>query len=149
MKILGRSRGKGSKEISAKSGMRLLQRAHQPVEEGLAVGAAEEWVAGVFGMRHQAENRAGLVEDAGDRASRAVEVCFFVTLAARSAIAEGDEATRFKPVERVRVCSVIAIVMRDRHPNSLAGFIAVGKDRLVVLDAQIDLAASEAQRAVR
>src|SRR5260370_499500 len=115
--------------------MSLLQRAYQPVEEGLAVGAAEHGVGGILRMRHQGEDGAGLVEDAGDRARRAVEVCFLATLAARSAVPEGDEATRFEPVECLGICGVIAVVMRDRHPNRLAGFIAASKDRLVVLDA--------------
>src|SRR5207248_8012281 len=109
----------------------LLQRAYQPFEEGLAVGAAEQRVGGVLGMRHQSENCAGLVEDAGDRARRAVEVCFLGTLTTRVAIAEGDEAMRFEPVERLGICRIIPVVMRDRHPDSLAGFIAAGKDRLI------------------
>ena len=36
--------------------------------------AAEERIGRVLGMRHQAEDGAGVVEDAGDRAGRAVEI---------------------------------------------------------------------------
>ena len=131
--------------------MRARASVSQASESGnvAAVGAAEQRVAGVLGMRHQAENGAGLVENAGNRARRAVEVGPLVALAARSAIAEGDEAARFETVERLGICGVIAVVMSDRHPNCRSGFVAAGKDRLVVLDAQINIAAGESQRAVR
>src|ERR1700726_4542800 len=99
-------------------------------------------------MRHQAEDSAGLVVDAGDGAGRAVEVCDFDTLARRTAIAERDEAASFEPVERLGIGGIVAVVMRDRHPDRLAGLIAASEDCLVVLDAQINLAARKTQRSV-
>src|SRR5438552_3276934 len=50
------------------------QRSRYAVEEAASVGAAEQLVGGVLGMRHQAEHRLRLVEDAGDVARRAVVV---------------------------------------------------------------------------
>src|SRR5215472_672941 len=66
-----------------------LQGANEAGEEGLPIGAAEERIGSILGMRHQAEDRAGLVEDAGDRMRRAVEIFCLRHLAIRSAIAEG------------------------------------------------------------
>src|SRR6266536_1165475 len=65
-----------------------LQRAHQAVEEGAAVGSPQQRIGRVFGMRHQAEDRAALVEDAGDGAGRAVEIIRVARRAGRPAITE-------------------------------------------------------------
>src|SRR5579863_4949252 len=80
-----------------------LQRADKAVEKGPAVGAAEERIGGVLGVRHQPQNRAGVVEDAGDGAGRAVEVIVVGQRARRAAIAEGDAALALQPVERILV----------------------------------------------
>ena len=75
-----------------------LQSANEAGEEGLPIGAAEERIGSVFGMRHEAEDGAGFVEDAGDRSRRAVEIFGLGHHAIRAAIAEGDEPLLFEPV---------------------------------------------------
>src|SRR5690242_5601014 len=126
-----------------------LQGADQAGKEGLPVGAAEERVGGVLGVRHQPQDGAGLVEDAGDRTGRAVEIVVVAELPRRAAIAKGDETALLEPIERVGISGVAAIVMRHRHADRLAGGIAAGKDRLIVLDAQMHVLAGEAEGAVR
>src|SRR5436305_4022 len=125
-----------------------LQGADEAGEQALAVGAAEERVGGVFRVRHQPQDGAGLVEDAGDRASRSVDVVRVGQFAGGAAITEGDPTLAFEPVERLGVSGVVAVVMRGRHPDRLAGGIAAGEDRLVVLDPQVHVAADEGQGAV-
>src|SRR5205085_4845127 len=92
---------------------RSLQRADEAGKEGLPVGAAEERVRRVLGMRHQSEDGAGFVEDASDRAGRAVEIVIIAQLSRGAAITEGDEAVLLEPIERVRIGGIAAVVMRD------------------------------------
>src|SRR5690348_12828387 len=100
-------------------------------------------------MRHQAQDGAAFAQDAGDCARRAVEVLCGRNLAARAAITKGNTPLPFEPVESVGISGVVAVVMRDRHPNRLARLVAASKNRLAVLDAQMDVSAGEAQRPVR
>ena len=51
-----------------------LQRADEAVEQAASVGSSQQRVGGVLGMRHQPQDGAAVVEDAGDGAGRAVEV---------------------------------------------------------------------------
>ena len=60
-------------------------------------------------MGHQAEHGARLVEDAGDVAARAVGIGFGVTWPCGVAIAEGDAAFAFEPVERLVVGEIVAV----------------------------------------
>src|SRR6185503_17199773 len=89
-----------------------------------------------------------LVEDAGDGARRAIGVRLLAERAVGPAIAEGDSAFALEAVERCLIGEIIAVVMRDRHVDHLALGIAAREDRLAGLDAQMDVAAMEAQRLV-
>src|SRR5215469_6575361 len=122
-----------------------LQGANEAGEESLPIGAAEERIGSILGMRHQAEDSAGFVEDASDCMRRAVEIFGLRHLAIRSAIAEGDEPPLIEPVQRFGVGGVVAVVMCNRHPDHLTRFVPASKDRLVVLDALMDVATSETQ----
>ena len=75
-------------------------------------------------------------------------LCCLVERAVRPAIAEGDAAFAFEPVQRLVIGEVIAVVMRDRHRDHLARLIARGEDGLAVLDAQIHVLAVEFERLV-
>src|SRR5688572_624279 len=66
-------------------------RGDEAFEQALAVGTAETRLDGVLGMRHHAEHRLGLVEDAGDAAQRAIGIARG-EVAIGAAIAEGDLA---------------------------------------------------------
>jgi hypothetical protein len=99
-------------------------------------------------MRHQSQHVALLVQDSGDGARRAVGVGRVVDRAVLAAIAESDQAFAFEPVERVLVGEIIAVVMRHRHADHLAGVVAPRVDALAGLDAQMHVLAVEAQRLV-
>src|SRR5205807_9045300 len=118
---------------------RSLQRADEAAKEGLPVGAAEERVGRVLGMGHQAQDRARLVKDTGDRAGRAVEIVIVAQMSRGAAITEGDETALLEPIERVRIGGIAAVVMRDGHADRLTRRVAAGENRLVVLDAQMDV----------
>ena len=92
----------------------LDQRAQQ---QHAVVGAQQE-VRRALGVRHQAEHVAGLVEDAGDAARRAVALV---------EIAQGDPALALEPVERRRVGLVVAVMMGDREDDFLARSVAAGE----------------------
>src|SRR5437763_1553680 len=126
-----------------------LQRADKAGKEGLPVSAAEKRVGRVLGVRHQAQHRARLVEDTGDRSSRAVEIVGIAKLSRGAAITERDEAALLEPIERVGIGGIAAIVMRDGPADRLTRRVAAGEDRLVVLDAQIDVLAGEGVGQVR
>src|SRR6202011_1291261 len=111
-----------------------LQRAYQTVEERPPIGAAEQRVRSIFGMRHQPQDRAAVAEDAGDRTRRTVEIYRSGKLPIPPAIAEGDEPLMLEPVERLGVGSVIPVVVSNRHPDRLPCCVAASKDRLIVLD---------------
>src|SRR6185437_6817752 len=64
------------------------QRLGEAGEKGGAVGAAEDRVGRILGVRHEAEHRLRLVEDAGDAARRAVVVVLFRQGTRGTAIAE-------------------------------------------------------------
>src|SRR5215472_14767287 len=113
----------------------LLQGADKAGKEGLPIDTAEERIGSVLWMRHQAEDGAGLVEDAGDRSHRAVEIFGLRHPAIGSAIAERDEPLLLESVQRFGVGGVVAVVMCNRHPDHLTRFVPASKDRLVVLDA--------------
>ena len=89
-------------------------RLEQPFEQPPSVGAAVRRLDRPLGVRHQAEHVAGIVEDAGDAARRAVDLV---------EVAEGDAALAFEPVERRFVGLVIAVVVRDREADLLASVI--------------------------
>ena len=115
----------------------------KPAKNAIAVGAAEIRIGGVFGVRHQAEHGTALVEDAGDRMRRAVEVGVLVEAAVGRAVTKGDASLAFEPVERVGGGGVVAVVMRHRNSDRLPGVIAASEDRLIVLDAQVHVAAGK------
>jgi hypothetical protein len=54
-----------------------------------------------------------------------------------------DKPPILDPVERIGVGGVIAVVMGNRYPYRLSRAVTAGKDRLVVLDAQVNVAAGE------
>ena len=87
-----------------------------------------------FRVGHHAQNVPRSIEDAGDVAARPVAI---------AGVTEGNPAIAFEPVERRIVGEVVSVVMRDRDADRLALAVAAGKDRLRVLDRQIDGPADE------
>ncbi len=87
-----------------------------------AVGAAERQLAGALRMRHQADDVAPLVADAGDvvRPSRS-DWPRRVTSPSRVRVAEDDLAVLLEPRDDVRLRVVVALAVGDRHAQHLAG----------------------------
>src|SRR3954453_22150519 len=82
-----------------------------------AVGAAHDVLDVIFRMRHHAEHIAALVDDAGDRLRRAVDVVGIADLAARRAIAIQHTSLALEAANGVLVGGVVALAMRDGHAD--------------------------------
>ena len=110
------------------------------MKNGETVGAAgaDERLDGVLRVRHEADDVAGLVGDAGDVAERAVGV-------ARPTVAEGDPALGLQLVERVLVGDVPAVHVLQRDVDLLAGRVVGGPGGVRVLHPQLLVAADEVQ----
>src|SRR6188474_3635934 len=82
---------------------RLLQMRHEAREQAAAVGAAHDVFDVVFRMRHHAEHIAALVDDAGDRLRRAVDVGFLVDCAVGGAVAIEHPPLTLEPLHRLLI----------------------------------------------
>ena len=71
-----------------------------------------------FGVRHHAQHIAGIVQHAGNLALRSVD---------RFGIAERDAVFGFQPVERCFVGELVAVMVRNRHGDTLVLEIAAGE----------------------
>ena len=123
----------------------LLQMRHQAREQAAAVGAAHDVFDMVFRMRHHAEHIAALVDDAGDRFRRAVDVGVLVDHAVGGAIAIEHPPLALEPLQGLFVGLVIALAMRDRHADDLTGIVAAGERRIGTFDPQMHVMADEFQ----
>ena len=117
----------------------LLEVISQPREQTAPIGRAEHCFDVVLGMRHHAEHVALVVEDSGDGVGRAVEVPRGIKRSIGSGVAEQHPALAFKPRDGLLVGDVVALAVRDRHADHLAGIVAAGERRVGALDAQIDI----------
>src|SRR4051812_13989759 len=105
-------------------------------EEAEAVGAwAGQRVDGVLGVRHQADDVAALVRDAGDVGCGAVRVDLEV--------AGDDPPLALERGERVAVCDVAALTVLERDDDLLPGRVPGRPRRRRVLDPQALVAADE------
>ena len=96
-------------------------------------------------MRHQAEDVAAAVADAGDVARGAIRVRLARHAALGVAIAEDDLAVALEVVEHVVVGEVVPLAVRDRGAQHLAGCQLRGERRRGLIRAQADVAADEAE----
>ena len=96
-------------------------------------------------MRHHAEHIAALVDDAGDRIRRAVDVGLLVDDAVGRAVAIEHPPLAFEPLQGLFIGFVIALAMGDRHADDLAGIVAAGERRVGALDPQMHVVADEFQ----
>ncbi len=96
-------------------------------------------------MRHHAEHVAALVDDAGDGIDGAIVVPVRIDHAVGRGIAEDHPALAFQPRDGLAVGDVVALAVRDRHADHLAGIVAAGEGRVGTLDPQINVMADEAQ----
>src|SRR5438445_7299050 len=108
-------------------------------------------------MRHQAGDVALAVADTGDVVNRAVGIASVVSfLGSRKAtdgtvgrgVTENDLTIVFEVGERGFVAIVSAVGVRDGNLENLALLRGVGKGRVRLLDANVDMAADKAQAAI-
>src|SRR6185437_8773248 len=99
---------------------------HETGEQAAAVGAAHDVFDVVFRMRHHAEYVAALVDDAGDRMRRAVDIGLVVDNAFRRAIAVQHPALTLPPLKCFFIPSVIPPAMGGGNADDLTGIVAGG-----------------------
>jgi hypothetical protein len=78
-----------------------------------------------FGVRHHAQHISGSIKHASDVAGRTIYV-FGVT--------EGNTAFALKPIKRLSISEIIAVMMRNGNSDLLTGGIAAGKNRAIIFD---------------
>src|SRR5687767_6317789 len=92
-------------------------------------------------MRHQPEDVAALVRDAGDGSRGSVRVV--------AVVAQDDLAVRLELVEQLVIRVEAALSVLDRDDEPLADSAPAGEGRVRPLDADRDVPADESQRLVR
>jgi hypothetical protein len=123
----------------------LRRSVHQALEQAPPVGAADERVDQVLGMRHQPEHVEMLRINPGDGIKRAVAVGVRRHGPAGVAVAEGDAAVAFEPAQGFAVGEIIALAVRHAHLEGLARPVRPRKDRIGALHPQVLNVADEAQ----
>ena len=131
---------------------RRLRGANERFDHGLenhqSVGGIESRFDGALRMRHQAGNVAFAIANACDVVHRAVGISGGIIRSVRSRVAENDLAIFLEVRERRFVAGVVAVVVRDGNFQDLALLRGVGKRRVGLLDANVNVTADVAQAAV-
>src|SRR5512134_2436701 len=89
-------------------------------EQDEAVGAAEHRLAGALRMRHEPDDVAFFVADAGDVVDGAVRVRQISDVPLRVAVAEDDPPGRLELPHHLGVGVVVALAVRNGNPQHLA-----------------------------
>src|ERR1700733_4115470 len=145
LEITGEARFTCLSHMEAAKSRRQLEVIHKAGEQAAAVGPAHDAFDVIFRMRHHAKHIAALIDDAGDGVHGAVVVPVWVDHAVRRRIAENHPALAFQPGDGLAVGNIIALAVRYRNADHLAGIVAAGERRVGALDPQIDVAADEAK----
>ena len=111
--------------ITLTSSARLRRRREQRAQQHDAVVATEDGVAGPLGVRHQPDDVAGLVADAGDVVEAAVRVLH---------VADDDAVVGPELGQRLGVAHVVALEVVDRDAQHVAGARRAREHRRVRLD---------------
>src|ERR1700674_2832725 len=99
-------------------------------------------------MGHESGDVALAAADSSDIVNCAVGIAGVVVRTVGSCVTENYLAVLFKPGERGFVAIVIAVKMRDGNPEDLTLLRGVGERRVRLLDADMHVAADEAQAAI-
>src|SRR6266849_6203467 len=124
------------------------ERFDHGMEYNQAVGGAERRFDGAFGMGHESGDIAPAVADASDIVNGAVGIAGVVVGTIGRRIVENNLMIFFEICERGFVAIVVAVGMRDRNLEDLTFLRSIGEWRARLLDADVDVAADEAQAAV-
>src|SRR4029077_705418 len=124
------------------------ERFDHGAENGQAVSGAECRFHSALGMRHESSDVALAVADSGDIVNCTVGIAGVVVGAVRSGVAEDHLAIFFEVRKRLFVAVVVAIRMRDGKLEDLSLLRGVGEQRVRLLDADVHVAADEAEAAI-
>src|SRR5207245_6209546 len=114
----------------------LDEGAEERLEDQEPIGAPHRALGSPFGVRHQAEDRAVLVDDPGDVLQRSIGIGGLRQLALGGRIPEHDLPVAPERSQRVGFGVVLALTVRDRHGQHLARPHTPRERRLDVLDAE-------------
>ena len=90
------------------------------LEDHQAVGAAEHRLTRPLGVRHQADDVARLVAEAGDRRRRSVRIGRVADAPVGVGVAEDDLPVGLEPGDDVRLGEVVALAVGDRNAEDLS-----------------------------
>src|SRR5258707_325999 len=124
------------------------ERFDHGAENDQAIGGAESEFHGALGMGHQTGNVAFAVADSGDIVNRAVGIAGVVIRTVGRSVAEYNLTILFEFGHGSFVAIVIAVGVRDGNLEDLSLLRGVGEGRVRLFDADVDVAADEAQAAV-
>ncbi len=131
---------------------RRLREADQRFDHGTeyrqTIGGTQRRFDGALGMRHQAGDVALAIADAGDIVHRAVGIAGGIVFSVGGRVTEDDLPIFLKIGERGFIAGVVAVGMRDGDFEDLALLRSVSERRIRLLDADVDVAADEAQAGV-
>ena len=142
MSATSASRSRASSEspkVYVAQAARLVHAASSGPQQDDTVGRTEDRVGCAFGVRHQADDVAAFVADAGDVVEAAVGVVD---------VANDDAVFGSQLLEGGRVADEVALEVVDRDAQDLAVGCFVGQRGRGGLDAQLDRLAQELQACV-
>src|SRR5262245_12762008 len=113
-----------------------------------AVISAKQFVAGILGVRHQAEDVSFFVAHPGDVIQGAVGIGRRRWLASGIDIAQHNLTVFIQTFQRFFVGVIAAFAMFDRDFEQLTLFCSVGERRIGFFDAQMNLLADKLQGGV-
>src|SRR5262245_5789146 len=108
-----------------------------------AILAAEEFVAGIFRMRHQAENIAPFITHAGDVIQRAIGISRRRSPPLGIDITKQDLMVLAQPLQSCRVGVVATLAVLDREFEQLSFFSLAGKRGVRFFDSEHYLLANK------
>src|SRR6266851_5038112 len=124
------------------------ERRGDGLEDGEAVGVAEERLGAALRMGHHAEDVALAVADAGDVAGGAVRIRLARDPSFDVAVSEDDLPIALELVEGRVIGVVVPLAVRDRRAQDVAFGETRRERRVCFFGAQADVAADEAQMLV-
>src|SRR5216684_7934354 len=124
------------------------ERFDHRTENDQAISGAESGFHGALGMGHEAGDVAFAVADARDIVQGTVGIARRVVCSVRRGVAENDLTIFLEFGEHGFVAGVVAIVVRDGNFQDLAWPRGVGKGRIGLLDADVNVAADISQAAI-
>ncbi len=120
-----------------------LQRLHDGFEEQSAIRAAERGLASPFRMRHEPDDVAALVAEAGNAMDRSIGIGIVRHCPRRIAIAKHDLPVSIQSLDDIWRRKVVAFTMCDWNAQHLSGPTSSREGRVGFLDPNVHVLAVE------